>query len=94
MGKRELAVCLCLSSWCLAIVMLLFFTMPRVYLQFATVVSPDHTNLLRYMGVEKTLTSLHFCAGSPQLRDNAISKRSLYHALVGMITILSGFSFA
>ena len=48
------------------------------------------------MGVEKTLASLHFCAGSPQptLRDNAISKRSLYHALVGMITIVLGFSFA
>ena len=34
MGKRELAVLLCLSSLCLVIVVWLFLMMPRVCLQF------------------------------------------------------------
>ena len=46
MGKRELVALLCLSSWCLVIVVWLFLTMPRVCLQFVIVVVPDHTNLL------------------------------------------------
>ena len=46
MGKRELAALLCLSSWCLVIVVWLFLTMPRVCLQFVIVVFPDHTHLL------------------------------------------------
>ena len=48
MGKRELAALLCLSSWCLLIVVWLFLTVPRVCLQFAIVVHvfPDHTHLL------------------------------------------------
>ena len=43
MGQRELFALLCLSSWCLVIVVWLFFTMPRVCLQFVIVVFPDHT---------------------------------------------------
>ena len=46
MGKKELVALLCLSSWCLLIVLWLFLTMPRVCLQFDIVVFPDHTHLL------------------------------------------------
>ena len=46
MGKRALVALLCLSSWCLMIVMWLIRTMPRVCLQFVIVVFPDHTHLL------------------------------------------------
>ena len=38
MGKRELVALLCLSSWCLVIVVWLFLTMPQVCLQFVIVV--------------------------------------------------------
>ena len=44
--KRELVALLCLSSWCLVIVVWLFFTMLRVCLQFVIVVFPDHIHLL------------------------------------------------
>ena len=44
MGKRELVALLCLSSWCLAIVVWLFLMMPPVCLQFVIVVFPDHTH--------------------------------------------------
>ena len=46
MGKRELAALLCLSSWCLVIVVWLFLAMPQVRLQFVNVAFPDHTHLL------------------------------------------------
>ena len=46
MGKRELVALLCLSSWCLMIVVWLFLTMPRFCLQSVIVVFNDHTNLL------------------------------------------------
>ena len=49
MGKRELVALLCLSSWCLVIVVWLFLTMPRVCLQFVIVVFPDHTHLLFFI---------------------------------------------
>ena len=46
-GKRELFAFLCLSSWCLLIVVcMLFLTIPRVYLQFVIVVFSDHSHLL------------------------------------------------
>ena len=54
MGKRELVALLCLSSWCLVIVVWLFLTMPRVCLQFVIVVFPDHTHLLFFTGFEYT----------------------------------------
>ena len=41
--ERELVTLLCLSSWCLMIVVWLFFTMPRVCPQFVIVVFPDRT---------------------------------------------------
>ena len=34
MGKRQLVALVCLSSWCLLIVVWLFLTMPRVCLHF------------------------------------------------------------
>ena len=46
MGNRELVALLCLSYWCLVIVVWLFLTTPRVSLQFVIVVFPDHTHLL------------------------------------------------
>ena len=44
MGKRELVALLCLSSWCLVIVVWLFLAVPWVGLQFVIVVFPDHTH--------------------------------------------------
>ena len=49
MGKRELVALLCLSSWCLVIVVWLFLTMPQDCLQFVIVVFPDHTHLLFFL---------------------------------------------
>ena len=46
MEKRELVSLLCLSSWCLMIVVRLFLTMSQVCLQFVIVIFPDHTHLL------------------------------------------------
>ena len=48
MGKRdrELLALLCLSAWCLVIVVWLFLAVPWVCLQFVIVVNPDHTHLL------------------------------------------------
>ena len=48
MGKRELVALLCLSSWCLMIVVWLFLTMPWVCLKFVIVVFPDHTHLITF----------------------------------------------
>ena len=46
MEKRELVALICLSSWCLVIVVWLFLTMQQLCLQFVIVVFPDHTHLL------------------------------------------------
>ena len=46
MGKREQVAFLCLSSWCLMIIVWLFHTIQWVCLQFVIVVFPDHTHLL------------------------------------------------
>ena len=43
MGMRELITVLCLSSWCLVMVVWLFLAVPRVGLQLVIVVFPDHT---------------------------------------------------
>ena len=58
MGKRELVAFLCLSSWCLVIVVWLFLTVPWGCLQFVNVVFPDHTHLpflLSYVSMEAIL---------------------------------------
>ena len=49
MGKRELAVLLNLSSWCLVIVVRLFLAVPWGCLRFVIVVFPDHTHLLFFI---------------------------------------------
>ena len=46
MGKRELVALLCLTSWCLVIVVWLFLTIPWICLQFVIMIFPDHTHLL------------------------------------------------
>ena len=46
MEKRELVALLCLSSWCIVIVVWFFLAMQWVCLQFVIVVFPDHTHLL------------------------------------------------
>ena len=45
-GKRELVALLSLSSWCLVIVVCLFFAVPWICLQLVIVVFPNHTHLL------------------------------------------------
>ena len=42
--KRELVALPGLSSWCLVMVVWLFFAVPRVCLRFVIVVFPDHTH--------------------------------------------------
>ena len=44
MGKRSPVALLCLSSWCLMIVVWLFLTMRWVCLQFVIVIFPDQTH--------------------------------------------------
>ena len=46
MGKREPFALLSLSSWCLGIVVWLFFAVPWVCLRFVILVFPDHTHSL------------------------------------------------
>ena len=48
MGKKKLVALLCLSFWCLVIVVWFFLAMPRICMQFVIVVLPDHTHFLRY----------------------------------------------
>ena len=50
MGKRKLVALLCLSSWCLVVVVWLFLTMPRVCQQFVIVVFSDNTHFFCYQG--------------------------------------------
>ena len=49
MVKRELVALLCLSSWCLVIVVWLFLAVSRVCLQFVIVIYPDHTQFLFFI---------------------------------------------
>ena len=51
MEKRKLVALLNLSSWCLVIFVWLIFTEPCVFLQFVSVVFPDHTNFV-FLSVE------------------------------------------
>ena len=59
MGKRELIALLCLSFWCLVIVVWLFLTMPWVCLQYVIVVFPDHTHLLIFVSMFWSGESAH-----------------------------------
>ena len=46
MGERELVPLLKLPSWCLMMVMWIFFAVPWVCLWVVIVVFPDHTRVL------------------------------------------------
>ena len=72
MGRdRKLDALLCLSSWCLVVVVWFFLAVPWVYLHFVIVVFPDHTHLLfsakmpkyldRELHPEGILYSMMFC---------------------------------
>ena len=60
MGKRELVALLCLSFWCLVIVLWLFLTMPQVCLQFVIVVFPDHTHFLFWLSVTSEIMCMEY----------------------------------
>ena len=51
MGKRELVALLCMSSWCLVMVVYFFLTMPWVCLQFAITVLSDHLLTYKFSGL-------------------------------------------
>ena len=57
MGKRELVALLSFSSWCLVIVVWLFFAVHWVSLQFMIVVFPDHTHLLFFTSQKENILS-------------------------------------
>ena len=48
MGKIELVALLCLSSWCLVVIVVLLFL---ACLQFVIVAFPDHTHLLFFIEI-------------------------------------------
>ena len=56
MGTRELIALLCLSSWCVVIVVWLFLMIPLVCLQFVIVVFPDHAHLHFFTHLWSTLS--------------------------------------
>ena len=59
MGKREFVALLCLSSWCLMIVVWLFLTMQWVCLQFLIVVFPDNTHLQFLLNIDNPYFELN-----------------------------------
>ena len=86
MGKRGLVALLSLSSWCLVIVVWLFFAVPWVCLQSVIVVFPDHTHLLfcssKWVIVIRHLPSTYsknskLTASIVQLVERPISKREV-----------------
>ena len=85
MGQRELANLLSLSSWYLVIVVWLFLTMPRVCLQFVSVVFPDHTHLL-FEPVHEISNNV-VCATS-KASDQPAHTRSLIRAFASRMSIL------
>ena len=68
MGKREPVALLCLSSWCLVIVVWLFLAVPRVCLQFVIVVFPDHTHYFLYERYIMSMIYLVSVDGQSDLR--------------------------
>ena len=62
MRKRELISLLSLSFWCLVIVVWLLLAVQWVYLQFMSVVFPDHTHLLFiWVNISTQYLSALFC---------------------------------
>ena len=70
MGKRELVALLSLSSWCLVIVVWLFFVVPWVCLQSVIVVFPDRTHLL-FLNVKD---NVQFSQALKRLEDTMCSR--------------------
>ena len=73
--KRELDALLCLSSWCLMLVVWLFLSVPLVCLQFVIVIFPNRTHLL-FLGVIHANSdgfgeSAHFAWSSLSLRPSS-----------------------
>ena len=60
MGKRELIALLCMSSWCLVVVVWLFLTMPWVCLQFVIVVFSDQMPMLSGLELQYGQLSIGF----------------------------------
>ena len=59
MGKRELVALLCLSSWCLVMVVWLFLKVPWVCLQFVIVVSNPDRHKIQFLICLVAEESLH-----------------------------------
>ena len=60
MAKRELVALLCLSSWSIVSVVLLFLTMPWICLQFVIVVSLFLMPMLSGLGLQYGQLSIGF----------------------------------
>ena len=75
MEKRELVALLCLSSWCLAIVVWLFLTMPQASMQLVIVVFPDNTHLLFFIDlIKRTFQREFHCEKSLKISCMVLSK--------------------
>ena len=61
MRMRELIVLLCLSSWCLVIVVWLFLAVQRGCLQFVIVVFPYHTLTIFEIRFERVSRVFEVC---------------------------------
>ena len=79
MGKRELVALLCLSSWCLLILVWLFLTMPQAFLKFVIVVFPDHTH---YFGKKLCDKELRVFTSANQLGGRLFWLSCIAHSVV------------
>ena len=69
MGKRELVALLGWSSLCLVFGVWLFFTVPRVCLQFVIAVYPDHTILNFLLQPLGNFADMFHCKEKSKLRQ-------------------------
>ena len=90
MGKKELVSLLCLSSWCLVIVVWLFLTMPRVCLHFVIVVFPENAYLL-FFGINKG--HFHIMKMWLTCSDGSLSSYVTVVVLIGRYHIMSLWVF-
>ena len=92
MGKRELIALICLSSWCLVIVVWLFLTIPRVCLQFVIVVYPDRTHY--FLGVILRVNAGSLLRGRGRSIPPVTEFVTKYDALHSLHSISCSVSFA
>ena len=71
-GKRDLVALLCLSSWCLVVIVWLFLMMTLVCLQFVIVTFPGHTH---YFHIFFIFWPLYSSLSLPLLTSLALSFR-------------------